>query len=82
MNKIVIILFLSSSLLLAGCSRPTTDATAMATPTPHRKSEGEPEKEQKLKAQVVEAKARPVEPMQDAPVMAISPSPSASARNP
>jgi PBP1b-binding outer membrane lipoprotein LpoB len=75
MNKITTILLLTGSLLVVGCSRPTTDATAVATPTPSQKSE----KEQRTKAKTVEAKPLKAGPKEDQPILAVSPSPSPSA---
>jgi PBP1b-binding outer membrane lipoprotein LpoB len=74
MNKIAVILLLGGSLLVVGCSRPTTDAT----PTPSQKSE----KEQKAKAKAVEAKPLKTEPMEDQPILAVSPSSAASTPKP
>jgi hypothetical protein len=70
MNKIAVILLLSGSLLVVGCSRPATDATAGATPTPSHKSD----KEQRTKAKTVEAKPLKAEPQEDKPIRAVSPS--------
>jgi PBP1b-binding outer membrane lipoprotein LpoB len=78
MNKIAVILLLSGSLLVVGCSRSTTDTTAGANPTPSQKSE----KEQRVKAKTVEAKPLKAEPKGDQPILAVSPSPSDSAPQP
>lgn len=76
MKRTIVILSLSGLLFTVGCSRPTAEAPALATPTP-QKSEAA-EKEQTVKAKSVEAHAMKAEPMNDKPVTADSPSPSAS----
>jgi hypothetical protein len=83
MKRTVVILCLSGLLFAAGCSRPTAEApaAAQATPTP-QKSEQEVQKEQTVKAQSVEAHVMKAEPMNDQPIMAGSPSPSASTPKP
>ena len=67
----------------AGCSRPTAEApaAAQATPTP-QKSEQDVQKEETVKPQSVEAHAMKAEPMDDKPIMAVSPSASASTPKP
>jgi PBP1b-binding outer membrane lipoprotein LpoB len=83
MKRTVVILLLSGLLFAVGCSRPTAEApaAAQATPTP-QKSEEEVQKEQALKADSTEAHAMKAEPMNDKPIMAVSPSTPASTPKP
>jgi PBP1b-binding outer membrane lipoprotein LpoB len=83
MKRTVVILLLSGFLFAVGCSRPTAEAPAVAqaTPTP-QKSEQEVQQEQTVKAKTVEAHVMKAEPMDDKPIMAVSPSPSASTPKP
>jgi hypothetical protein len=83
MKRTVVILCLSGLLFAAGCSRPTAEApaAAQATPTP-QKSEAEAQKEQAVKADSVEVHAMKAEPMDDKPIMAVSPSAPASTPKP
>jgi len=78
MNRIVVVLLLSGCLLATGCSRPTAEVPAVATPTPLQKAEQAVQKEQTVKANAVEGQAMKAEPMEDQPIMAVSPSPSPS----
>jgi hypothetical protein len=82
MNRIVLVLLLGGSVLATGCSRPTAQVSAVATPTPPEKSEPEVQKEQTAKANAVEAQTMKAEPMADQPIAAVSPSPSASIPKP
>jgi hypothetical protein len=79
MNKIVAVLLLGGSLLATGCSRPAAEApaSALATPTPP-KAEEEVQTEKMLKANAVEAQEMKMVPANDKPIIAGSPSPSAS----
>jgi PBP1b-binding outer membrane lipoprotein LpoB len=83
MKRTVVILLLSGLLFAVGCSRPTAEApaTAQATATP-QKSDEVVQKKEALKADSVEVHAMKAEPMDDKPIMAVSPSPSASTPKP
>jgi hypothetical protein len=80
MKRTIVILSLSGLLFTVGCSRPTADAPAGATPIPQ--TSAEPEKEQTVKAKAVEAHVMKAEPANDKPITAGSPSPSASNPSP
>jgi PBP1b-binding outer membrane lipoprotein LpoB len=83
MKSTVVILLLSGLLFAAGCSRPTAEAPAatQATPSP-QESKQEVQKEEALKADSVEVHAMKAEPMNDKPIMAVSPSTPASTPKP
>jgi hypothetical protein len=82
MNKRAVILILSGCFLAFGCSRPTAEAPVAATPTPKERSERERNDEAKtVERQELKANSTANEPM-DAPILAVSPSPSASTPKP
>ena len=81
MNKRAVILILSGCFLAFGCSRPTAEAPVAATPTPKERSQGVKQRERKAEAKTLEVQEPTAEPM-DAPILAVSPSPSASTPKP
>jgi hypothetical protein len=78
MNRLIVVLLLGGLLFVTGCSRPTAEAPAVTSPTPLQQSNGALQRERKATAKSLEAQVMKAEPMTDQPIMAVSPSPSAS----
>lgn len=81
MKRTIAILSLSSLLFAVGCSRPTAEAPAPATPS-SQESKPEDLKEQTVKAQSVKVHTLKAEPRNDNAIVPLSPSVPASSPTP